>query len=114
MVTIIDFKERKMDDGNTFYVLILQGGIETKKSVETGKIYFTKKVATVPTTFDEMSCKELIGKKLNGSIQKVKCDPYDYENDKTGEMVEYSTRNVYVDEDMEIVKENVIDELVVK
>lgn len=52
MVTIKDFKKRETKTGEEFFVLVLQGGITPVKSKETGRMYFTAKTCTVPSTFD--------------------------------------------------------------
>ena len=114
MVTVKNYLERKREDGSSFYVLILEGEVKVAKNPETGRIYFTTLTASVPATFDEISCKDLVGQKFPGTIQRQECDPYDYENDKTGKVIEYSYRNVYVDDNLEVVKENVIDEIEVE
>ncbi len=36
MVTIVNYKERQKDDGTSFFVLELQGGIEMTQSKTTG------------------------------------------------------------------------------
>ena len=76
MVRIVDFAERTNSDGETFYALILQGSLEMVLSSETGHYYATAKRASITSTFDEETCKSLIGSELPGSIQKVKVDPY--------------------------------------
>jgi len=114
MVTVIDFKKREMENDDPFFVLVLQGGIEPIRSAQTGKIYFTAKTATVPATFDEDTCASLIGTEFPGTIQKEKCEPYEYVIDETGEVIEVSHRNVYVDDDLELFKENVVDEMEVE
>ncbi|MCD9584253.1 hypothetical protein ACE1MK_11980 [Tenacibaculum maritimum] len=57
MVTIINYKERQKEDGTTFYVLEVQGGIEMIRSKVTGNFYATAKKAYVLSTFDEGICK---------------------------------------------------------
>ena len=98
MVRIIDFAERKNSAGEKFYSLILQGGVEMVMSQETGRYYATAKRASITSTFDEETCKSLIGSELPGSVQKHKCDPYEYVNQETGEVVQLEHRWVYCKE----------------
>lgn len=114
MVKVVDYLERENGKGDSFFVLVVQGGVEAVKSVVTGKLYFTTKTATVPATFEKETCKELIGTEFPGSIQKEQCEPFEYDVEETGEIITITTRNVYVDESIEIIEENIIDEMVVR
>lgn len=107
MVTIINFKERETEDGKTFFVLEAQGGIEMIQSKATGNFYATAKKAFIPTTFDENTCKALIGAQVQGEIAKVECEPYEYVNKESGEVIMLSHRYVYV---QKVVSENVNSE----
>ena len=98
MVTITDYRVRESRDGQPFIALIVQGGIELVKSKETGLYYATSKKASIPSTFDEKTCENLIGQELPGSIEKVECEPYEYTNEETGEVLELSHRWVFVKE----------------
>ena len=95
---IVDFKTRMNAEGEPFLVLIVQDGITLVKSKETGLYYATSKQASIPSTFDEATCKGLIGQELDGSIQKVECDPYEFTNEETGEVMELNHRWVFVKE----------------
>lgn len=98
MVTIVNYKERQKDDGTSFFVLELQGGIEMTQSKTTGMFYATAKKAIISSTFDEATCKGLIGTQISGSIEKQECEPYEYVVQETGEEVILSHRWVYVPE----------------
>lgn len=98
MVTIIGYKERQTEDGKTFFVLEAQGGIEMVQSQVTGKFYATAKKAFIPATFDEATCKALIGTQMQGEIIKEECEPYEYVNRETGEVLTLSHRYVYFQE----------------
>lgn len=98
MVTIINFKERIKEDGTSFFVLELQGGIELAQSQKTGQFYATAKNAYIPSTFDESICKALIGTQMQGSIEKVECEPFEYTVQETGEIIILSHRYQYVQE----------------
>ncbi|OEY71955.1 hypothetical protein [Salegentibacter salarius] len=113
MVTIVDYKSYEKEDGGVFHSLIVQGGLEAVKSKETGQIYFTAKTAQVSSTFDEATCKSLIGSQIPGIIKKVKVDPYEYTNTITGEITTYSERNVFVTEEEEILENNLEEERMV-
>ncbi|CAA0143769.1 conserved hypothetical protein [Tenacibaculum maritimum] len=96
MVTIINYKERQKEDGTTFYVLEVQGGIEMIRSKSTGNFYATAKKAYVPSTFDEAICKGLIGTQMDGSIKKQDCKPYEYTIKDTGEVIELTHTYVFL------------------
>ena len=96
MVRIIDFKVRMNGEGEPFVALIVQGGIELVKSRETGMFYATSKKASIPSTFDEKTAESLIGQELDGSVQKAECEPYEYTNEETGEVMELDYRWVFV------------------
>jgi hypothetical protein len=99
MVKIIDYKLRQSNDGKQFFALILQGGVEIIKSKETGGIYATVRKASLATTFDELTCQTLLGTELPGSVEKVKCEPYDYVIERTGEVIRLDYRFEYVDQE---------------
>jgi len=98
MVRIINYRERVREDGESFFVLELQGGIQMVKSQQTNKFYVTAKKATIPSTFDEITCKALIGTELPGTIEKVECDPYEYTIKDTGEVIQLDYRYEYSEE----------------
>lgn len=114
MVTIVDFKSYKREDGSIFNSLVVQGGVEAVKSQETGKMYLTAKTARVPSTFDEMTCKSLIGEQLPGKVCKVETDPYEYALPDTGEIVSLRHRYEYLTEDKAVLNDNLIEEEVVQ
>jgi len=99
MVTIINYKERQREDGTSFFVLEVQGGIEMIKSAKTGLYYASAKRATVSSTFDELTCQALIGTQMPGGINKVACDPYEYTVQESGEIITLSHRNTYQPEE---------------
>lgn len=98
MVTIVDYALRQTAEGKDFFALVLQGGIEMVMSKESGRYYATAKQTTVSSTFDELTCKSLIGEKISGMIVKQNCEPYSYTVKETGEVVELSHRWVYLPE----------------
>lgn len=95
MVTIINYKKREKEDGSTFYVLEVQGGIEMVMSQTTGQFYATSKKASITSTFDELTCQALIGTQMQGSIVKQGCEPYEYTVKDTGEVIILHHRFVY-------------------
>ncbi|WP_179374408.1 hypothetical protein [Winogradskyella wichelsiae] len=99
MVRIVNYKERQKEDGTSFFVLELQGGIEMVLSKVTGNFYATAKKAYIPSTFDEQVCTGLIGTEMPGSIIKEDCEPFEYVVKETGEEITLSHRWVYVTED---------------
>lgn len=105
MVTISGFAQREGADGKKFYALMLQGGMEMVLSEETGRYYATAKQASIASTFDEATCKALVGSKLPGRITKVKCEPFNYTVRETGEVISLSHRWTYNPSDSEPVEE---------
>lgn len=104
MVTIVDYKTFEKEEGENFHSLIVQGGLETIKSKETGQLYLTAKTARVSCTFDEVTCQSLIGTEIPGTIKKVEVEPYEVINSFTGEVTVYSERNSFVQENEEELK----------
>lgn len=96
MVKIIDYRVRQNRDGEPFLALIVQDGITLVKSKETGLYYATAKKASVPSTFDEATCKGLIGQELDGSIERMDCPAYEFTNEETGEVIQMDHRWVFV------------------
>jgi hypothetical protein len=98
MVRIIDYTKRQNSAGEDFFLLVLQGGLQLVKSKETNRYYATMKQASMSTTFDENTCKSLIGEEIPGSIVKVETEPYEYTVPETGEVITLSHRWEYVKE----------------
>ena len=96
MVTIINFKERQKEDGTQFFVLEIQGGIEMVQSQSTGNFYATAKKAYLPSTFNAITCQALVGTQMEGNVEKVECEPYEYTVQDTGEIIMLSHRYSYV------------------
>ena len=90
MLTIVGFQKRTNAEDQEFHVLVLQGGIELIKSSESGDYYASAKRATITCTFDKRMCRQLIGSKLPGKIDKVSCDPYEFAIPGTEEVVTLS------------------------
>jgi hypothetical protein len=88
MVEIIGFQKRTNTDGDEFNVLVLQGGIELIKSSETGSYYASAKRTSITCTFDERTCKSLIGSKLPGKVERVDCQPNEFAIPGTEEVVQ--------------------------
>ncbi|UZH56329.1 hypothetical protein JRG66_05550 [Salinimicrobium tongyeongense] len=113
MVTIVDFKSFENEDGKTFHSLVVQGGLEAVKSKETNNVYFTAKTALVSSTFDERTCKELIGTKMPGLIKRVEVEPYEYADPSTGEISTHTSRNRYFTDEKDA-EENEREEIISK
>lgn len=99
MVRVIDYLQRVKDDGDSFFVLVLQGGVQMVKSKQTNKFYVTAKKATISSTFDENTCQALIGTELPGKIEKVQTEPYEFTIKETGEVVELDYRYEYQEDE---------------
>lgn len=106
MVRIINYKECVKEDGDKFYLLELQGGIEMVLSKASGTYYATTKRAYISSTFDEETCKSVIGNELHGNILKEECEPYKYTIKETGEDIILSHRWVYSPEKVKLSRED--------
>ena len=109
MVKVIEFKQRKTEEGKTFNALIVLGGIEPVKSKTTGNTYFTAKMASVPSTFSDEMCSSMIGIELDGKVKRVECEPFEFTIKETGETIQRSHRYEYVNEALELVENNVVE-----
>ena len=90
MVTITSVETRQNSKQESFPVLIIMGDLEIRTSKTTGKPYATVSKMSFPCTFDEQIAQKMIGKNLKGEIRRVECEPYDYTNQKTGEVLTLS------------------------
>lgn len=95
MVRIVNYQRRLTEEGRQFFVLEITGGIEMVRSRETGQFYATSKKANIPSTFDEETCKALIGTELPGNVEKQEVEPYPYVVKETGEEIILTHRWVY-------------------
>ena len=96
MVRIIDYKTRMSAEGEPFIALILQSSITLVKSKETGMYYATAKKTSITSTFDEETAKSLVGTELEGSVEKVDCEPYEFVDKDSGEIAILHHRWVYL------------------
>lgn len=87
MVTVTGYKEVEKTNGETFISLELSGGLELVQSQTTGNFYATVRKVRIPSTFDETIAKMLIGQQIEGSIERVTVEPYNYVNKTTGEVI---------------------------
>ncbi len=106
MVTISDYRVNVNSEGKSFCSLILQGDVELVRSRTTSRFYATARKTSITSTFDENTCRQLIGKTIKGSIVKVDCDEYDYIIPESGEVIRLSYNYCYV-ADSENVEEEV-------
>ena len=87
MVTVSSYAVRTRKDGTTFIALELSGGVELVQSNKSGKFYATVRKTSIPSTFNETIAKGLIGSQMPGSIVRVQVDPYQFVNQRTGEVL---------------------------
>ena len=97
MVTVTGYQARN-SEGKVFFALILNSGIQLIKS-KSGQFYATAKRASLPSTFDEKTCKALIGEEFKGSITSIPCDEYVFTVPETGEEIVLNQRNEYCPEE---------------
>ena len=95
MITIVAFKQSQKENGEVFNKLKIQGGVELVQSKESGKFYMTARTCYISTTFDEQTCKSLIGTSMTGTVEKVPAEPYDYTVPATGELISLTHRWEY-------------------
>lgn len=87
MVTVSGFAERQRKDGSPFITLELTGSVEIVESQTTGKMYATVRKVSIPSTFDASIAQAMIGQKIEGEIVRVICEPYEFTNPRTGEVI---------------------------
>ncbi len=95
MVTIINYQKKTNSEGKEFNVLVLQGNVEFVRSTKNGSIYATARRASITSTFDENVCRELIGTKYPGEIEKIQSEEYEYKIPETGEVITIAHKYVY-------------------
>lgn len=103
MVLIENYVIRQKNNGENFVALLVTGNVEMVKSKDSGKFYATIRKASIPTTFSEMIAKSLIGTKLEGTIEKIPCEPYNYTN-PNGDEIEVDYTYEYRQERLEFVE----------
>lgn len=103
MVTVTDYASRLRKDGTSFITLELTGGLEMVKSGSTGKYYATTKKCSIPSTFSELIAQKMIGQEIPGQIVKQECDPYEFANKQTGEMMMLNYTYAYQASDNDLV-----------
>ena len=112
MVQVTGFIERTKKDGSTFIALEISGGLELVQSGNTGRFYATVKKTSIPSTFNELVAKSLIGTQMPGNIVRVTVDPYNYLNKKTGEVIQLQHSYSYQPEgSMELIGQTQVSEL---
>jgi hypothetical protein len=92
MVTVVGYESRKNKENEPFIALILQGDLVLVQSSETGRFYATAKKTSITSTFTEEQAKALIGRQIQGRIEKVASEPYEYTVEETGEVITLSHR----------------------
>jgi len=95
MVTVTSALERVKKDGTTFPVLEISGGAELVLSQTTQRYYACVRRCTVPFTGTMDVAKMLIGQKIEGEIVKVIVAPYDFINQRTGEVMKLQHSYAY-------------------
>ena len=86
-VTITNALERVKKDGSSFAILEISAGAELVLSQTTQRYYATVRRCTIPFTGSLEVAKMLIGQKIEGEIVKVIVPPYEFTNQRTGEVM---------------------------
>ena len=95
MVTVTACLERQKKDGSSFTVLEISGGVELVMSQTTQRYYATLRKCTIPFTGTMEVAKMMIGQKIDGEIVKVIVAPYDFINQRTGEVMKLQHSYAY-------------------
>jgi hypothetical protein len=95
MVQITNALERVKKDGTTFPVLEISGGAELVLSQTSQRYYACVRRCTVPFTGTMDVAKMLIGQKIDGEIVKVIVAPYDFVNQRSGEIMKLQHSYAY-------------------
>ena len=88
MVKITSFDVRQKHDGTTFITLCLTGQVELIQSQSTSQFYATVRKVSIPCTFDADTAQMMIGKEIEGSIERVATPEYTFVNKRTGEVMQ--------------------------
>lgn len=96
MVTIKNFKVHSDAQGKSFVSLELIGDVEMIQSKQSGRFYATVRKCFIPSTFDEMTARLMVGKSIEGNIVRQDCPPYDFIMLETGEALKLNYQYAYV------------------
>ena len=95
MVTVTDYAIHQRKDGTDFITLELTGGLELVQSQNTGNFYATVRKCSIPSTINETMAQQVIGTTMQGEVVRVSCDPYEFINKRTGEIMTLSHSYAY-------------------
>lgn len=99
MIKIVGYRLSQNSEGKQFVSLEIQGGVEFVQSQQTGRFYATAKKALMASTFDEQIAKELVGSEMPGKVERVACEPYQYQIPNSNETVLLNYRYEYQPEE---------------
>ena len=92
MVTVVNYHRHSNAEGEEYFTLELRGDLEMVQSQSTGRFYASTNRCYVSSTFDENTCKLMIGKSIPGSIVKKEVEQYDYTVPESGEVIQLTHR----------------------
>lgn len=84
-VTIIGYQKKKNQEGGSFLVLNIEGGVVMSQSESTGSWFASTMKTSIVASMDEKTIMGMIGQTLPGTIIKKQCPPYSYTIPSTGE-----------------------------
>ncbi len=87
MVKITSCFERQKKDGSHFVLLEITSGVELVLSQSTQRYYATVRKVNLPFTGSLEVAKLMIGQKLPGQIVRAICEPYQFINPRTNEVI---------------------------
>ena len=99
MVTIVNCKQVETAEGKVFTSLEIQGDVRLVQSNVTDKYYLAANRTRISSALPLDFCRTLIGQKLQGTVEKVECQPYEYVNKETGETMTLYHTFVYSPEE---------------
>ena len=87
MVIVKSYQKRtNTETGEEFFTLDLESSAVELVRSKSGRMYATKRTCSIGCTFDEETCKALVGTVLKGDIHKTECQPYEVVDKNTGEV----------------------------
>ena len=95
MVTITNYFEQVNAQGETFISLELSGDLELMQSSITRKMYATTRKCRINSTLTKEVAERMVGTHLDGTLQRVEIDPYDFVRPDTGEVLKLAHRYEY-------------------
>ena len=95
MVTIINYKVERSKSGEEYIRLQIQSDDLNVVTTESGSQYVNAPQATIISTISEEVAKTQLGRKLPGTIERIRTDPWTFTDRQTGEQKTLHHRYIY-------------------